>query len=715
VPAVGWLTGWSFRRPVIVNNANNPNLLTDYQVLVVVDTASLILQRKLRADCSDIRFTDSDGTTLLPYWIEGPVNASNTKIWVKVPFIPANGTKTIYCYSPDTDILTEDGWVNIQEFVEKKLYIKVATLNPNNSRVEYHYPTAYFKLPYKGKLLHQKGKLVDFMVTPNHRIWARPAWKKSGSGKMNTKTFSLIEASKLPRRVEYMRYFPYEGEKKEYFTIPSYEKKRKNRVSRPPKTFPMNAWLRVFGIYIAEGCIVNDGRTVVICQQDKQKRPIIKRWIEDLGYRVTETPISLQFHDVQVASYLKQFGHAHEKFIPKELKNLSKEQLRILLEALLFGDGSVRKGKDAYYATISERLANDVQEVALKAGFVSTLRQRKDGIFIVSISEKRKTTQPNSGDRDNREWVDYEGYVYCIEVSNHIIYVRRNGKPHWNGNCYYGNPTVQSESSIANTFIREIAGCVFAVPMDEGSGSTVYDQSGNNNNGTVYGANWTQGRFGGALNFDGIDDWVLHQTTLGITGNITVEAWVKTPTSWANAYPQIISDASDSDTINGFNLYIYRPNNNNQFGFVFRVVDWGTDKVLATFAASLDTWYHVVGVRQTPNIYLYINGVLNNSKVGNSGPIVYRTSPPPRVEIGTKTASNAGSTAWKGIIDEVRVYNRALSSQEIADLYNNYGYVTTSYAGKVLVRKRIDPEPITTVGNEEVGYATRRRPLIMSM
>jgi hypothetical protein len=73
--------------------------LRDYQILVALDTASLISAGKMRSDCGDIRLADSDGTTLLSYWIEpNTCNTNATRIWVKVPSIPANTTKTIYMY-----------------------------------------------------------------------------------------------------------------------------------------------------------------------------------------------------------------------------------------------------------------------------------------------------------------------------------------------------------------------------------------------------------------------------------------------------------------------------------------------------------------------------------------------------------------------------------------------------------------------------------------
>jgi len=90
--------GWRYRWRLTIDNTSNSSALTNYQICVTVDTASLISAGKMRSDCGDIRFTDSDGKTLLGYWIESGINTSSTKIWVRVPSIPANSTKTIYMY-----------------------------------------------------------------------------------------------------------------------------------------------------------------------------------------------------------------------------------------------------------------------------------------------------------------------------------------------------------------------------------------------------------------------------------------------------------------------------------------------------------------------------------------------------------------------------------------------------------------------------------------
>jgi len=84
-------------RPITITN-NVAQTLTDYQVSFTLDTANLIAQGKMRSDCGDLRVTQSDGQTLLPYWIESGCNTNNTKIWTKVPSIPAGGSTTIYIW-----------------------------------------------------------------------------------------------------------------------------------------------------------------------------------------------------------------------------------------------------------------------------------------------------------------------------------------------------------------------------------------------------------------------------------------------------------------------------------------------------------------------------------------------------------------------------------------------------------------------------------------
>jgi hypothetical protein len=125
-----------YRMDITINNSSNSSSLTDYQVLITLDTASLISAGKMRSDCGDIRFYD--GTNLLSYWIESGINTASTKIWVKVPSIPANLTKIIQMYygnmnltsisnANDTFLFFDDfsgnlDWTNKWQSTQQSLY-----------------------------------------------------------------------------------------------------------------------------------------------------------------------------------------------------------------------------------------------------------------------------------------------------------------------------------------------------------------------------------------------------------------------------------------------------------------------------------------------------------------------------------------------------------------------------------------------------------------
>ncbi|MCD6482789.1 MAG: DUF2341 domain-containing protein [Candidatus Aenigmarchaeota archaeon] len=86
-----------YKREITINNSANNQNLTNYQIKINIDTASLIASGKMNDDCSDIRFYYHDNSTgseqKIPYWIEpGTCNTTSTEIWIKVPFIPDNQT-----------------------------------------------------------------------------------------------------------------------------------------------------------------------------------------------------------------------------------------------------------------------------------------------------------------------------------------------------------------------------------------------------------------------------------------------------------------------------------------------------------------------------------------------------------------------------------------------------------------------------------------------
>lgn len=92
-PAPWFNASWTKRKQIAIINSLNPDTLTDFQVRLAIN-----YQPYMKTDFSDLRFTDSNGQSLIPYWIEKYVTSVSATIWVKVPSIPASGTARVYMY-----------------------------------------------------------------------------------------------------------------------------------------------------------------------------------------------------------------------------------------------------------------------------------------------------------------------------------------------------------------------------------------------------------------------------------------------------------------------------------------------------------------------------------------------------------------------------------------------------------------------------------------
>lgn len=86
---------WHWRKPITLSNGGGA--LTDFQVKLTVNTGELVSAGKMLSSGADIRFTQANGTSEIPYWVESGMNTSSTVIWVMVPSVPA-GSSTIYLY-----------------------------------------------------------------------------------------------------------------------------------------------------------------------------------------------------------------------------------------------------------------------------------------------------------------------------------------------------------------------------------------------------------------------------------------------------------------------------------------------------------------------------------------------------------------------------------------------------------------------------------------
>ena len=196
--------------------------------------------------------------------------------------------------------------------------------------------------------------------------------------------------------------------------------------------------------------------------------------------------------------------------------------------------------------------------------------------------------------------------------------------------------------------------------MDETSGTVVTDASGSGNTGTISGGvTHVTGKIGGALSFNGTTGrvTVADSTSLDITHALTVAAWVRSGSTGT----QYLVKKADIDATNGYELSL--ADTGKPFFRLNQASSGNTYRVNgpSPIAANGSTWVHLAGVYDGTTMTLYVNGVAVASAPGpasigtNSGPLVMGDQP-------------SGGYPFLGALDDVRVYDRALSASEIATL-----------------------------------------------
>jgi predicted outer membrane repeat protein len=220
------------------------------------------------------------------------------------------------------------------------------------------------------------------------------------------------------------------------------------------------------------------------------------------------------------------------------------------------------------------------------------------------------------------------------------------------------------------------AGMVSHWKLDDGSGTTALDSVGVNN-GTLFGPIWTTGKVGGALHFDGANDYVDlgNDPSLRVSsGDFTVSAWVK--------FDALSGDMSivDKMSASGANRDGWRlaKQTDNRFWFCLggRDANHCGDPAFTVFSTTLANtadWFHVTGVKNSGGLSIYVNGVLEDSR-----------SPLPNFLDSNSTNLRLGSyildslAYLNGLVDEARIFNRALSAAEVKAVFDADNPTATS-------------------------------------
>ena len=392
------------------------------------------------------------------------------------------------CYSSDTEILTDSGWKSIETITTNTT---IATLNQRTHNLEWEQPSRVTAYRHRDKLLHFTTRGLDLLVTPNHRMYGIKNSRHQMQDKTSTDSpcdYEFIRADEVSKSFLVKRNAGWQGA-----VVLSHEMPHGTRVD-------MNVWLEFLGYYLTEGSsyyreyarVRDSGNTVTakvrritIDQQNEEGVKVIGDCLRRMPYRFRRRKNAPRWdcEHKELHAELAPLGRSWEKRIPSYVWECCREQLLILFDAMMLGDGAYLNGQPHTYTTTSKEMADDFQRLLLHIGLGGKVTKGKPSEwgkrprYTVTIRKSHDLTRVGEPVA-----VDYDDWVHCPTTQNGVVFVRRNGKAVWCGNSYigaddrpethskYGGPLVLVQNSWGSGWIsgpRRIHGTDKDIP--EGS------------------------------------------------------------------------------------------------------------------------------------------------------------------------------------------------------------------------------------------------------
>lgn len=351
-----------------------------------------------------------------------------------------------FCYDDKVEVLTNKGWKFFKDLDKTELFLSI---NPETGEGEYVPAVAWINQYYEGDMVYRKSKCFDLANTPNHVHVGR---------KHGQKHISLVNESDIKDNFSFLSHIPsWKGIDTPFIVIDN-------------KKYDTNLFCEFLGYYLSEGSFTEWGdknrtiprRRVNISQKKSEAKEKIIKCCRALFKNVIVTKERIEFNlnkenDKDLIHIIRSFGHAHEKYVPDFIKELSPKYIKIFLDAFLLGDGTVHRGVlyDGYqckpqriYSTSSVKLKDDLGELLLKVGKCPSFKNRGKSIYHCKKQKKDylarydqwNVAELNSkyryGKVMKKEIKPYKGFIYDVELEkNHTLVVRRNDNVCVSGNC----------------------------------------------------------------------------------------------------------------------------------------------------------------------------------------------------------------------------------------------------------------------------------------
>lgn len=354
------------------------------------------------------------------------------------------------CYKKGTMVLTSDGW---KDFADVDMGDRILSLNPDTRETEWVGITDKQVFRHSGKMVRFFNNSLECVVTPEH---------------------SMVYINKTNGEIKRLPAIEYRKGNGAFYRSCLYDGNDIQTIDINGKAIDFDLFCEFMGYYLSDGSLMRNSG-VALCQMEGEKaRDKMVRCLVKIGLKPCLSHDKVSFYDSRINRYLKQFGTSSHKYIPDEILNASKRQIRIFLDAFIICDGHERKCKtfignrgnvfipkntEKQYFTSSQRMAGNICELLLKSGHRPsfTIKQpvsttRKNGktisgnypVFII------RECISNTATVFDKELVDYDDNVYDLTLErNHIMYVAVDGKCFWGSNCRcHAVPIMMSEEDF---------------------------------------------------------------------------------------------------------------------------------------------------------------------------------------------------------------------------------------------------------------------------
>jgi hypothetical protein len=367
------------------------------------------------------------------------------------------------CYDAETEVLTRRGFVRWPDVTEADEF---AQMDVETGRATYTKATRLYRGRHVGEMIRFKGQHVDLCVTPNHNMLVEPAYVSGGiavghRGRgVNTnqrrddrRGFSLVPAEQVA--ADLVAFGSYGVRFRKDATFGGSDAGSKIIGS---KKIPWHVWAEFLGWYLTDGYLSpvtttagNVSKGVGITQVDAEMRGRVAQ----LMASVSDNPVRIYNDRVRVTDAalfdeLSPMGRKHDggRYVPRDVLEKGARTLRALVTGAWGGDGWTNKGASYICVGPNRRLADDIMEAQVRLGLCGRVGTRRTclgrTLYTVTVMGRRYLRPVLGG--SNIEKIAFSGEVYCAEVPNHTLLVRRNGHAVWCGNSWENVGRLYSEA-----------------------------------------------------------------------------------------------------------------------------------------------------------------------------------------------------------------------------------------------------------------------------